>query len=148
MRQVLAQLLRIPVQGKPITIIDISGVPSEIVDVVVSVLFEIRVADPADIARWRQQLEAYEKENGEPGDDDTETEDSELRVVELRETRESAASRMMESPPTAKKSSWRRMPRRWRTSSQRPIRRSSRASTEAGCSWRSSHQNGCVSRHY
>ena len=41
MRQILAQLLRIPVDGKPITIIDISGVPSEIVDVVVSVLFRL-----------------------------------------------------------------------------------------------------------
>jgi uncharacterized protein len=38
MAQVLSRILRIPVQGKPITIIDISGVPSEIVDVVVSVL--------------------------------------------------------------------------------------------------------------
>ncbi|MGH6944151.1 MAG: ATP-binding protein, partial [Geminicoccaceae bacterium] len=41
MRQILAQLLRIPGEGKPITIIDISGVPSEIVDVVVSVLFRL-----------------------------------------------------------------------------------------------------------
>jgi len=41
MRQILGQLLRIPVQGKPLTIIDISGVPSEIVDVVVSVLFRL-----------------------------------------------------------------------------------------------------------
>ncbi len=41
MRQILAQLLRIPVNRKPITIIDISGVPSEIVDVVVSVLFRL-----------------------------------------------------------------------------------------------------------
>jgi DNA helicase HerA-like ATPase len=38
MRQILSRILRIPVDGKPITIIDISGVPSEIVDVVVSVL--------------------------------------------------------------------------------------------------------------
>ena len=38
MRQILSRILRIPVAGKPITIIDISGVPSEIVDVVVSVL--------------------------------------------------------------------------------------------------------------
>ena len=38
MAQVLSRILRIPVEGKPITIIDISGVPSEIVDVVVSVL--------------------------------------------------------------------------------------------------------------
>jgi hypothetical protein len=41
MRQILAQLLRIPAEGKPITIIDISGVPSEVVDVVVSVLFRL-----------------------------------------------------------------------------------------------------------
>ena len=41
MRQILGQLLRVPVGGKPITIIDISGVPSEIVDVVVSVLFRL-----------------------------------------------------------------------------------------------------------
>ncbi len=34
----LSRMLRIPVEGKPITIIDLSGVPSEIVDVVVSVL--------------------------------------------------------------------------------------------------------------
>ena len=34
----LSRLLRIPVDGKPITIMDLSGVPSEIVDVVVSVL--------------------------------------------------------------------------------------------------------------
>jgi uncharacterized protein len=41
MRQIMAQLLRIPAGGKPITIIDISGVPSEVVDVVVSVLFRL-----------------------------------------------------------------------------------------------------------
>ena len=41
MRQILAPLLRIPAGGKPITIIDISGVPSEVVDVVVSVLFRL-----------------------------------------------------------------------------------------------------------
>jgi DNA helicase HerA-like ATPase len=38
MRQVLASILRIPVGSKPVTIIDLSGMPSEIVDVVVSVL--------------------------------------------------------------------------------------------------------------
>jgi DNA helicase HerA-like ATPase len=38
MANVLARFMRIPVAGKPITIIDLSGVPSEIVDVVVSVL--------------------------------------------------------------------------------------------------------------
>ena len=41
MRQVLARILRIPVENKPLTILDISGVPSEIVDVVVSVLFRL-----------------------------------------------------------------------------------------------------------
>ena len=41
MRQVLGRILRIPVEGRPITIIDISGMPSEIVDVVVSVLFRL-----------------------------------------------------------------------------------------------------------
>jgi DNA helicase HerA-like ATPase len=35
---ILSKILRIPVGGKPITIVDLSGVPSEIVDVVVSVL--------------------------------------------------------------------------------------------------------------
>ena len=38
MAEILSRLFRIPVAGKPITIIDLSGVPSEIVDVVVSVL--------------------------------------------------------------------------------------------------------------
>lgn len=38
MHQVLSSILRIPVADKPITIIDLSGMPSEIVDVVVSVL--------------------------------------------------------------------------------------------------------------
>ncbi len=41
MRQIMAQLLRVPVEGKPITIIDISGLPSEIVDLAVSVLFRL-----------------------------------------------------------------------------------------------------------
>ena len=36
--EVLAKILRIPVEGKPVTIFDLSGVPSEIVDVVVSLL--------------------------------------------------------------------------------------------------------------
>lgn len=35
---ILSRLLRIPVAGKPLTIMDISGVPSEVVDAVVSVL--------------------------------------------------------------------------------------------------------------
>lgn len=35
---ILARILRIPVAGKPITIFDLSGVPSEIIDVMVSLL--------------------------------------------------------------------------------------------------------------
>ena len=38
MTTLLSRVLRIPVEGKPITIIDLSGVPSEVVDVVVSLL--------------------------------------------------------------------------------------------------------------
>jgi len=37
----LSQLFRIPDQGKPLTIIDLSGVPSDVMDVVVSVLCRI-----------------------------------------------------------------------------------------------------------
>jgi DNA helicase HerA-like ATPase len=51
MRQVLAQLMRLPVDGKPLTIIDISGVPSEIVDVVVSVLFRLMF----ELAIWSER---------------------------------------------------------------------------------------------
>jgi uncharacterized protein len=38
MSEILAQLFRIPVNGKPITILDLSGVPSEVLNVVVSVI--------------------------------------------------------------------------------------------------------------
>jgi DNA helicase HerA-like ATPase len=38
MGEILSRILRIPVEGKPITILDISAVPSEIVNVVVSLL--------------------------------------------------------------------------------------------------------------
>jgi uncharacterized protein len=41
MSEILSRILRIPVEGKPITIIDISAVPSEIVNAVVSVLCRI-----------------------------------------------------------------------------------------------------------
>ncbi|MGI9435636.1 MAG: ATP-binding protein [Geminicoccaceae bacterium] len=54
MEQVLAQLLRIPTKGKPITIIDISGLPSEIVDVVVSVLFRLTF----ELAVWSERGKA------------------------------------------------------------------------------------------
>jgi hypothetical protein len=36
--KIIGRLMRIPVEGKPLSIIDISGVPSEVVDVVVSML--------------------------------------------------------------------------------------------------------------
>ena len=38
MSEILSRILRVPVTGKPMTIIDLSGVPSEIVDVVVSMM--------------------------------------------------------------------------------------------------------------
>ncbi len=38
MGRILSRILRIPVAGKPVSIVDISGIPSEVVDVVVSVL--------------------------------------------------------------------------------------------------------------
>jgi len=38
MTAVLSKVLRIPVEGKPLTIVDLSGTPSEIVDAVVSLL--------------------------------------------------------------------------------------------------------------
>ncbi|MDH3662279.1 MAG: DUF87 domain-containing protein, partial [Alphaproteobacteria bacterium] len=54
MEQVLAQLLRIPTEGKPITIIDISGLPSDVVDVVVSVLFRLTF----ELAVWSERGKA------------------------------------------------------------------------------------------
>jgi hypothetical protein len=38
MKDILSRILRVPSDGKPMTIIDLSGVPSEIIDVVVSML--------------------------------------------------------------------------------------------------------------
>ena len=38
MTRILSRIFRIPVQGKPISIIDLSGVPSEVLNIVVSVL--------------------------------------------------------------------------------------------------------------
>ena len=49
--EILSRLLRIPVSGKPMTVFDISGVPSEIVDVVVSVLSRTVF----DFALWTQE---------------------------------------------------------------------------------------------
>ena len=50
MSDILSQLFRIPVSGKPLTIIDLSGVPSEILNVVVSVLCRITF----DFAVWNE----------------------------------------------------------------------------------------------
>jgi DNA helicase HerA-like ATPase len=51
MAEVVSRLLRIPVKGRPITIVDLSGVPSEIVDVVVSVLMRMIF----DFAVWTER---------------------------------------------------------------------------------------------
>lgn len=45
---ILSRLFRIPVNGKPVTIIDLSGIPSEVVNVVVSVLCRLAF----DFALW------------------------------------------------------------------------------------------------
>jgi DNA helicase HerA-like ATPase len=52
--EILSRLLRIPVNGKPITILDISSVPSEIVNVVVSLLCRLIF----DFAIWSQREHA------------------------------------------------------------------------------------------
>ena len=53
LKDILAQYLRIPVSGKPLSIIDLSGVPSDVVDVVVSVLcrmiFDFAVWSPRPV---------------------------------------------------------------------------------------------------
>ncbi len=48
MSQIISRIFRIPVEGRPITIIDLSGVPSEILNVVVSVLCRMTF----DFAIW------------------------------------------------------------------------------------------------
>jgi uncharacterized protein len=47
---ILGELFRIPVNGKPITIIDLSGIPSEVLNVVVSVLCRLAF----DFALWSE----------------------------------------------------------------------------------------------
>ena len=51
---VLGRLIRVPVEGKPLTIFDLSGVPSEIVDVVVSLLCRTLF----DFVLWSEREEA------------------------------------------------------------------------------------------
>jgi uncharacterized protein len=48
--EILGQLFRIPVNGKPVTIIDLSGIPSEVLNVVVSVLCRLAF----DFALWSE----------------------------------------------------------------------------------------------
>jgi hypothetical protein len=47
---ILSQLFRIPAAGKPITILDLAGVPSEVVNVIVSVLCRLAF----DLALWSE----------------------------------------------------------------------------------------------
>lgn len=49
--EVVGRLLRIPVRGKPLTIVDLSGVPTEIADVVVSLLCRVLF----DFAVWSER---------------------------------------------------------------------------------------------
>jgi hypothetical protein len=51
---ILSRILRVPVAGKPLTIFDLSGVPSEIVDVVVSLLCRTLF----DFAVWSERDQA------------------------------------------------------------------------------------------
>ncbi|NJO55004.1 MAG: ATP-binding protein [Rhodospirillales bacterium] len=54
MADVLAQLLRIPVDGRPVTILDLSGVPGEVVDAVVSLICRMVF----DFAVWSVEPQA------------------------------------------------------------------------------------------
>ena len=54
MVEILSRILRVPVNGKPITIFDLSAVPSEIVDVVVSLVCRLIF----DFALWSERDEA------------------------------------------------------------------------------------------
>jgi DNA helicase HerA-like ATPase len=51
MTEILSRIFRIPVAGKPITIMDLSGIPSEILNVVVSVLCRMTF----DFALWSER---------------------------------------------------------------------------------------------
>lgn len=54
MCEVLSRILRVPARGRPVTLIDLSGVPSEIVDVVVSLLSRMIF----DFALWSVEAQA------------------------------------------------------------------------------------------
>jgi hypothetical protein len=51
MAAILSRLFRIPVRGKPVTVIDTSGIPSEVLNVVVSLLCRMTF----DFALWSDQ---------------------------------------------------------------------------------------------
>jgi DNA helicase HerA-like ATPase len=51
MTEILSRIFRVPVDGKPITIMDLSGIPSEILNVVVSVLCRMTF----DFALWSER---------------------------------------------------------------------------------------------
>ena len=51
MAEIVGRLLRIPVDGKPITIMDLSGIPTEIADVVVSLICRLTF----DFALWSER---------------------------------------------------------------------------------------------
>jgi hypothetical protein len=55
MGTVLSRLLRIPVSGRPITIFDMSAVPSEVVDIVVSLMCRLIF----DFARWASRDQGF-----------------------------------------------------------------------------------------
>jgi DNA helicase HerA-like ATPase len=55
MGMVLSRLMRIPVRGRPITIFDLSSVPSEVVDVVVSLMCRLIF----DFARWASREDGF-----------------------------------------------------------------------------------------
>ncbi|MFQ5958334.1 MAG: ATP-binding protein [Alphaproteobacteria bacterium] len=55
MADVLGRILRIPVSGRPVSIVDLSGVPSEIVDAVVSVMCRMIF----DFALWSARAQAF-----------------------------------------------------------------------------------------
>jgi DNA helicase HerA-like ATPase len=51
MAHVVGRLLRLPANGKPLTVLDLSGIPSEIADVVVSLTCRIAF----DVCRWSER---------------------------------------------------------------------------------------------
>ena len=48
MARIISRIFRVPVAGRPITILDLSAVPSEILDIVASVLLRMAF----DLALW------------------------------------------------------------------------------------------------